>query len=64
VDKNYLIKGIDQGLYSKFKTACAYYNLSIKNVLIKHMQKTVDDHMNVMINSTFAAQQRRKGGKR
>ena len=62
--KDYLIKGIDPGLYSQFKTACAYYNLSIKDVLIKHMQNIVDDYMTILINRTFEAKQRRKGGKK
>jgi len=42
--KTCFITGIDVELYKDFKTACAYYDLSIKEVLTKHMHNIVEDY--------------------
>ena len=42
--KDYLIKGVDPDLYSEFKAACAYYRMTAKATLIKHMENIVDDY--------------------
>ena len=44
LDKKYLITGVDPKLYKDFKAACAYYDLSIRHVLINHMQNIVKDY--------------------
>jgi len=64
LEKTCFIEGIDPKLYKEFKSACAYYELSIKEVLIKHMQNIVDDYNSTLINRTFEAHQKRKGGKK
>jgi len=35
---------IDPDLWREFKTACAYYDLSMKATLIKHIQNIVNDY--------------------
>jgi len=35
---------IDPGLWREFKAACAYYGISIKATLIKHVQNIVNDY--------------------
>lgn len=50
--KTYLITDIDPELKKDFKAACAYYNLSIKAVLINHMKSMVKDYKYAM--SIFA----------
>ena len=35
---------IDPGLWRDFKAACAYYNISMKATLIKHIQNIVNDY--------------------
>lgn len=42
--KEYLLRGIDPGLWKDFKSACAYYGISIKEVLTKHIHNIVDDY--------------------
>jgi len=41
--KTYLITGIEPGLMKDFKTACSHYELSMRDVFIKHMQNIVSD---------------------
>ena len=64
MEKSYLITGVEPMLYKNFKSACAYYELTISEVFIKHMESIVEDYNNALINRTFEAQQRRKGGKK
>lgn len=45
MEKKYLITGVEPMLYKNFKAACAYYELTINKVLIKHMQSIVDDYL-------------------
>ena len=35
---------IDPDLYKEFKAACAHYDISIRDTLIKHMQNIVNDY--------------------
>ena len=44
--KDYLIKDINPVIYKQFKAACAYYGLSMKDTLIKHMENVVSDYLN------------------
>lgn len=41
--KTYLITGINPDTWRDFKTACAYYNLSMRATLIKHIENIVND---------------------
>jgi len=44
LEKTYQITGIEPMLYKNFKAACAYYELTINEVFIKHMENIVEDH--------------------
>jgi len=45
VAKTCFIEGIDPDLYKDFKSACAWFDLSIKEVLTSHMQNIVHDYL-------------------
>lgn len=42
--KSYLITDIEPELWKDFKAACAHYDMSIRQTLIKHIQNIVDDY--------------------
>jgi len=44
LSKTCFIEGINAELYKEFKVACAYFDLSIKVVLTRHMQNIVNDY--------------------
>jgi len=39
-----ILHDLDRELRKDFKTACAHYGLSMKEVLIRHMQNIVNDY--------------------
>ena len=39
-----ILHDLDMELRKDFKTACAHYGLSMKEVLIRHMQTIVNDY--------------------
>ncbi len=43
--KEFLIRDITPELGKDFKAACAYYDLSMKAIFLKHMQNIVDDYI-------------------
>lgn len=43
--KNYSLTGIDPKLHKNFKAACAWYEISIRDTFIKHMENIVSDYM-------------------
>ena len=49
MDKKYQIIGIDPKLHKDFKTACAYYGITAKATLIKHMEAIVNDYLKAII---------------
>ena len=50
MDKTCFITGIDAELYREFKTACAYFDISIKDTIINHIQNIVNDFNKLKIN--------------
>lgn len=42
--KSYIITGIDEVTWKEFKAACAYYDISIRATLIKHIQNIANDY--------------------
>lgn len=42
--KRFMITKIDPDLWRKFKTACAYYDFSIRDLFINLMQNIVSDY--------------------
>ena len=40
-----ILHDLDRELRKDFKTACAHYGLSMKEVLIRHMQTIVNDYL-------------------
>ena len=42
--KTYNIYGIDDDLYKEFKAACAFYDISIRELFIKYMKCIVLDY--------------------
>jgi len=41
------IYDIDPQLHREFKAACSYFGLSMKHVIVKHMQNIVNDYWKV-----------------
>lgn len=62
--KSYLIQGIDEKLWKEFKTACVHYGVSMRTSFMANIQAVVHDYTMYQINKTFAAKERRKGGKK
>ena len=62
--KNYVLRDMDPDLYREFKTACAYFDLSMKKVLIGHMQNIVFDYRSSKAMSGKPILDARKGGKK
>ena len=44
MSKSYLIRDIDDETWKDFKTACVYYDISMRATLIKHIQNIVNDY--------------------
>ena len=49
---DYIIKNVDPGLWKDFKTACAHYGISMRRVLIKHMENISIDYKAQMSNTS------------
>ncbi|MBA7494439.1 hypothetical protein ES702_05015 [subsurface metagenome] len=64
MEKTCFIEGIDSKLYKDFKAACAYYELSIKEVLVKHMQNIVEDYLKDRSVYDVPKSYKKKGGKK
>ena len=64
MEKKYLITGVDPMLYKNFKAACAYYELTEKEVFIKHMRNIVEDYNNTLLDRKVKAHQKKKGVKK
>jgi len=64
LEKTYQITGIEPMLYKNFKAACAYYELTINEVFVKHMRNIVEDYNNAILDRKFKAQQIKKGGRK
>lgn len=60
--KRYNFTNIDPDLYRKFKAACAYYGLDMREVFIKHMETIVADYQQAIVNEVRAKP--KKGRKR
>jgi len=63
VKKSYLIQGIEPTLWKNFKTACAWYEISMRDIFIKHMQNTVSDYMDDKKLHYVPIKDTKKGGK-
>ena len=44
MSKDMIIQGVNEDLKKVFKTACSHFGLSMKIVLIKHMENIVNDY--------------------
>jgi hypothetical protein len=42
--KDYLLRGMDPGLWKEFKTACSHYGIPMRATFIKHIQNIVNDY--------------------
>jgi len=62
--KDYLIKGVDPTLYKYFKAACAYYELTINEVFVKHMENIVNDYLRAVSEFDKAKVYTHKKGKK
>lgn len=62
MSKTFLIEGIDPKLHKDFKVACAYYGLSMKDVLIQHMRNIVEDYLNEVSTLDKRISRIKKGG--
>jgi len=64
LNKTYLITGVPPDLYKDFKTACAYFDITSKKTLIKHMQNIVDDYIRAIKGIDKPKRHTKKGGKK
>ena len=44
MSKDFIVHNINKDLHRDFKTACAWYEISMREILIKHMQNIVNDY--------------------
>jgi len=42
----FVLPDIDPNLWREFKAACAHYDISIKAMLLKHIENVVNDYRN------------------
>ncbi|MBA7604212.1 hypothetical protein ES703_11331 [subsurface metagenome] len=59
----YLITKIDPKLHRDFKAACAYYKITMKDTLIRHMESIVEDYLRARAMSGKPEIYTKKGGK-
>lgn len=64
MEKTYLITGIEPGLMKEFKTACAHYDISMRDVFIKHMWNIVNDFNSQKRHKPPSIINSKKGGKK
>jgi len=62
--KDYILTNIEEGFYREFKAACSHYGLSMKEVLIRHMQNIVNDYRKYKSGFTSIDLTKPKGGKK
>lgn len=64
MSKNYLIEKIDPELMRDFKTACAWYEISMRDTLIKYMENIAEDYLRSRAMSGKPEIYTKKGGKK
>lgn len=63
MSKNYIITNIDPVLWKDFKTACAFYEISIKELFVNHMKAIIKDHKRAMADLSVRYYEHKKGEK-
>ena len=58
-----ILHDLDRELRKDFKTACAHYGLSMKAVLVKHMENIINDYRVAKIDSRKPKSYSNKKGK-
>lgn len=64
VKKSYLLTGIEPTLWKNFKAACAHYDISMREIFIKHMQNIVSDYNMQRQHKPPSIGKFKKGGKK
>ena len=61
--KDFILHNLDQDFHREFKAACSHYGLSMREVLIRHMQNIVNDYRKYKagFNNNDTLKGRRKG---
>uniref|UniRef100_A0A6M3MCC2 Antitoxin n=1 Tax=viral metagenome TaxID=1070528 RepID=A0A6M3MCC2_9ZZZZ len=44
MSKDIQLKDVDPELHREFKTACSHFGISMKDVIVKHMQNIINDY--------------------
>ena len=44
MSKDIQLKDVDPELHREFKTACSHFCISMKDVIVKHMQNIINDY--------------------
>jgi len=44
LSKDIQLKNVDPELHREFKTACSHFGISMKDVIVKHMQNIINDY--------------------
>jgi len=44
LSKDIQLKDVDPELHREFKTACSHFGISMKDVIVKHMQNIINDY--------------------
>lgn len=62
--KSYLITNIDSDVWKDFKSACAYYDISMRSTLIQHIFNIVRDYKRALSEFKKPKVYTKKGGKK
>lgn len=44
MSKDLILQNLNPDIHREFKTACSHYGLSMKEVIIRHMQNIINDY--------------------
>jgi len=44
LSKDLILQNLNNDIHREFKTACSHYGLSMKEVLVRHMQNIINDY--------------------
>jgi len=64
LSKDIQIKYVDPELHREFKAACSHFGLSMKRVLVKHMQNIVNDYRISVMNENMTKMSKDKWGRK
>jgi hypothetical protein len=64
MSKDFQLKDLDPQLHREFKAACSHFGLSMKQVLVKHMQNIVNDYWKAKMQLDYPKYNKRRLNKK